>query len=328
MNDLKVPRRAFLKLSAGAAALPASLRIARAENFPTRPIHMVVGYPPGGGVDIIARLLAQWLADRLGQQVVIDNKPGAGGNIAIETVVRAAPDGYTLTYAGPLAAISASFYKNLSFDFMRDIAPVAGVMRVPLVMEVNPALPAKTVDEFIAYAKANPGEINTASSGIGTITYVAGALFEMMTGVDMVQVPYPGETPALTDLVAGRVQVTFNPLPASVGYIAAGQLRALAVTTAARSDVLPDIPTLADFVPGYEASTWYGIGAPKNTPSAIIDTLNAAINAALADGEIKSRLAALGGMVMPGSPADFGRLIADETAKWAKVVKFAGIQAE
>jgi tripartite-type tricarboxylate transporter receptor subunit TctC len=328
MDDMKLRRRAFLHLAAGAAALPALSRVAGAANFPTRPIHMVVGYPPGGGVDIIARLLAQWLSQRLGQQVVIDNKPGAGGNIAIETVVRAAPDGYTLTYAGPVAAISASFYKNLSFDFMRDIRPVAGVMRVPLVMEVNPSLPATTVAEFIAYAKANAGKINVASSGIGTITYVAGALFEMMTGVDMVQVPYPGETPALTDLVAGRVQVTFNPLPASLGYITARQLRALAVTTAARSDILPNIPPLADFVPGYEASTWYGIGAPKNTPAEIIATLNTAINAALADAQIKSRLAALGGIALPGSPGDFGKLIADETVKWAKVIKFAGIRPE
>ncbi len=325
---MKFSRRAVVHLTASVAALPVVSRIASAETYPTRPIHMIVGYPPGGGVDIIARLMAQWLSQRLGQPVVVENKAGAGGNIAIEAVVRAAPDGYTLAYVGPVAAISAAFYKNLSFNFIRDIEPVAGFMRVPLVMEVTPSLPATTVAEFIAYAKANPGKINTASSGIGTITYVAGALFEMMTGVNMVQVPYPGETPALTDLIAGRVQVTFNPLPASIGYIKAGKLRALAVTTATRSEILPEVPCLGDAVPGYEASTWYGVGAPRDTPDPVIETLNKQINAALLDPAIKSRLVALGGMMLPGSPADFGKLIAEETAKWSKVVKFAGVQPQ
>jgi tripartite-type tricarboxylate transporter receptor subunit TctC len=325
---MRLSRRRCLFLAAAAAALPSMPRLVIAETYPTRPIHLIVGFPPGGGVDIVARLMAQWLSQRLGQQVVVDNKPGAGGNIATETVVRAAPDGYTLTYVGPVAAISASFYKNLGFDFIRDIAPVASFMRVPLVLEVNPALPATTVAEFIAYAKANPGKINMASSGNGTAGHVAGELFKMMTSTNMVHVPYRGETPALTDLIGGQVQATFNPMPASIGYIKAKVLRALAVTTTARSDILPEIPSLGDFVPGYEASVWYGVGAPRNTPVAIIDRLNAEINAALADAKVRSSLIALGGMVLAGSPAEFGQLIADETAKWAKVVKFAGIQPE
>ena len=323
---MKLARRAFLHLAAGATALPAVSQIARAETYPTRPIHLIVGFPPGGGIDIIARLVGQWLSERLGQQVIVENRPGAGGNIATEIAARAPPDGYTLTYVGPVAAINASLYKNLSFDFIRDIAPVAGFMRVPIVMEINPSLPVTTVPEFIAYAKANPGKINMASSGNGTVTYVAGELFKMMTGVNMVQVSYPGETPALTDLIAGRVQVTFNPLPASIEFIKTGTLRALAVTTTTRSEILPDVPSLSDFVPGYEASTWYGVGAPKNTPVEIIDRLNKEINAALVDPKISSRLVALGGMLLSGSPADFGKLIADETTKWAKVVKFAGIK--
>jgi tripartite-type tricarboxylate transporter receptor subunit TctC len=325
---MRPSRRRFLQLAAGAAALRGAPRIAVAETYPTRPIHLIVGFPPGGGVDVVARLMAQWLSQRLGQQVVVDNKPGAGGNIATETVVRAAPDGYTLTYVGPVAAINASFYKNLAFDFIRDIAPVASFMRVPLVLEVNPALPATTVAEFIAYARANPGKINMASSGNGTAGHVAGELFKMMTGTNMVHVPYRGETPALTDLIGGQVQATFNPMPASIGYIKAKVLRALAVTTTARSDILPEIPSLGDFVPGYEASVWYGVGAPRNTPVAIIDRLNAEINAALADAKMRSSLVALGGRVLAGSPAEFGELIADETAKWAKVVKFAGLQPE
>ena len=325
---MKLGRRTFLHLAAGATALPAVSRIARAETYPTRPIHLIVGFPPGGGIDIIARLVGQWLSERLGQQVIVENRPGAGGNIATEIAARAPPDGYTLTYVGPVAAINASLYKNLSFDFIRDIAPVAGFMRVPIVMEINPSLPVTTVPEFIAYAKANPGKINMASSGNGTVTYVAGELFKMMTGVNMVQVSYPGETPALTDLIAGRVQVTFNPLPASIEFIKTGTLRALAVTTTTRSEILPDVPSLSDFVPGYEASTWYGVGAPKNTPVEIVDRLNKEINAALVDPKISLRLVALGGMLLSGSPADFGKLIADETTKWAKVVKFAGIKPE
>ncbi len=325
---MNLPRRAFLNLAVGAAVLPAASAIAsaHAETYPTRPIHLLVGFPPGGGVDIVARLMAGWLSERLGQEVVVENKPGFGGNIATETVVRAPPDGYTLTYVGPVAAINPSFYKDLGFNFIRDIAPVASFMRVPLVMEVNPSVPATTVPEFIAYAKANPGKINMASSGVGTAGHVAGELFKMMTGVNLVHVPYRGETPALTDLIAGRVEVTFNPLPASVGYLKAGQLRPLAVTTATRSEIFPDLPCLSDFVPGYEASVWYGVGAPKNTPVAIIDRLNREINEALADPKIKQRLVALGGMVLSGSPGDFGKLIADETAKWAEVVKFSGLQ--
>jgi tripartite-type tricarboxylate transporter receptor subunit TctC len=325
---MKVSRRRFLELAAGAAALPSVPRIASAETYPARPIHLIVGFPPGGGVDIVARLMGQWLSQRLGQQVVVENRPGAGGNIATETVVRAPPDGYTLTYVGPVAAINASFYKSLGFDFIRDIAPVASFMRVPLVLEVNPSVPARNVTDFIAYAKANPGRINVASSGNGTAGHVAAELFKMMTGTDMVHVPYRGETPALTDLVGGQVQATFNPMPASIELIKAGKLRALAVTTTTRSDILADIPSLDESVPGYEASVWYGVGAPRSTPVAIIERLNAEINAALADPKIRATLIALGGMVLAGSPADFGKLIADETAKWAKVVKFAGIQPE
>jgi tripartite-type tricarboxylate transporter receptor subunit TctC len=270
--------------------------------------------------------VAQWLSQSLGQQVIVENKPGAGGNIATAIVARSTPDGYTLTYVGTVAAINPAFYENPGFDFIRDIAPVAGLMRVPLVLEVTPALPVTTVPEFIAYAKANPGKLNMASSGIGTAGHVAGELFQMMTGIKLLHVPYRGETPALNDLIAGRVQVTFNPLPASIGFLKAEKLRALAVTTTTRSQIFPDIPCVSDFVPGYEASVWYGVGAPKNTPMAIVERLNKEINGALVDPKIQSRLAALGGVELPGSPADFGKLIAEETAKWAKVVKFAGIQ--
>jgi len=308
--------------------IPVLAGIAGADDYPSRPIHLIVGFPPGGGVDIVARLMAQYLSERLGQQVVVENKPGAGGNVATEFVVRSPADGYTLTYVGPVAAINPAFYKNLGFDFIRDIAPVASFIRVPLVLEVTPSLAVTTVPEFIAYAKANPGKLNMASSGVGTAGHVAGELFQMMTGVKLFHVPYRGETPALSDLIAGRVQVTFNPLPASIGYLGAGKLRALAVTTATRSQIFPDIPCVSDFVPGYEASVWYGVGAPKETPGAIVDRLNGEINAALADPKIESRLAALGGMVLPGSPADFGKLIAEETVKWAKVVKFAGIEPQ
>ena len=325
---MKLPRRTFMKLAASATTLWAGALRALAQNYPSRPIRLVVGFPPGGGVDIVARMMGQWLSERLGQQVIVENRPGAGGNLATEAVVRAPPDGYTLTYVGPVAAINASFYRNLSFDFIRDIAPVASFIRVPNVMAVNPAVPARTVPEFIAYARANPGKINLASSGSGTVGHVAGELFQMMTGVKLVHVPYRGETPALTDLIAGRVQVIFIPMPASIEYVKAGALRALAVTTTTRSDIMPDVASLNNFVPGYEASTWYGVGAPKNTPEEIIDMLNREINAALADPQIRSRLVALGGMVLAGSPADFGKLITDETAKWAKVVKFADIHAE
>ena len=323
---MRLSRRRCLYLAAGAAALPGAPRSAIAETYPTRPIHLVVGFPPGGGVDIVARLIGQWLSERLGQQVVVDNKPGAGGNIATETVVRAAPDGYTLTYVGPVAAINASFYKHLGFDFIRDIAPVASFMRAPVVMVVNPLVPARTVPEFIAYAKANPGKINMASSGNGTPGHVFGELFKMMTSVDMVHVPYRGNP--LPDLLGGQVQLMFNPIPSTIEFIRSGKLRALAVTTATRQEVLPDIPTVGEFVSGYEASGFIGIGAPKGTPAEVIDRLNTEINGALADPQMTARLADLGGAAMPMSPAEFGKFIAEETEKWAKVIKFANIKPD
>ena len=276
--------------------------------------------------DIVARLIGQWLSERLGQPFIIENRPGAGSNIATEAVVRAPPDGYTLLLVGPPNAINATLYDKLNFNFIRDIAPVASIVRVPNVMVVNPSVPAKTVPEFIAYAKANPGKINMASAGIGSSAHVAGELFKMMTGVDMVHVPYRGAAPALTDLLGGQVQVCSPRMPASIEYIKAGKLRALAVTTATRSEALPDVPTVGEFVPGYEASSWYGVGAPKNTPAEIVDKLNKEINAALADPKIKARLADLGGTALAGSPADFGKLIADETEKWGKVIRAANIK--
>ena len=323
---MKLPRRQFLHLAAGAGALPAVSGIARAQGYPTRPVRWVVGLAAGGGADILARLMGQWLSERLGQQFVIENRPGAGTNIATETVVRASPDGYTLLMVLPPNAVNATLYEKLNFDFIRDIAPVAGIIRTPLVMEVNPSLPAKTVPEFIAYAKANPGRISMASAGNGTSGHVAGELFKMMADIDMVHVPYRGGAPAITELLGGQVQVLFDPINSSSEYIRAGKLRALAVTTANRSEAFPDIPTVGDFVPGYEASAFFGVGAPKNTPAEIIEKLNTRINAGLADPQLKARLADLGGAVLPGSPADFGKLIAEETAKWAKVVKFAHIK--
>jgi tripartite-type tricarboxylate transporter receptor subunit TctC len=326
---VKLPhRRQFLHLAAGAAALPAVSRIAWAENFPMKPVRWIVPYSPGGATDIQGRLLGQWLTERLGQPFLIENRPGGGGNIGTEAVVRAPADGYTLLLVGPPHAINATLYEKLNFNFIRDIAPVAGIMSVANVMVVNPSVPAKTVPEFITYAKANPGKINMASSGNGSSAHVAGELFKMMTGVDMVHVPYRGNAPALTDLLGGQVQVYFVTTPASIEYIRAGTLRPLAVTTATRSDALPDVPTVSEFVPGYEASAWYGVGAPKNTPAEIIDRLNKEINAGLADPKMKVRLAELGGTVLPGSPADFGRLIAEETEKWAKVVKFSGARPD
>jgi tripartite-type tricarboxylate transporter receptor subunit TctC len=325
---MKLPRRRFLQLAAGTAVLPALSRVARAQTYPAKPVRFIIGYTSGGSADITARLMGQWLSDRLGQPFIVESRPGAGSNIATEAVIRSPPDGYTILLVAPANAINATLYDKLNYNFLRDIAPVGGIIRFPNVMEVNPSVPAKTVPEFIAYAKANPGKINMASSGNGTAGHVAGELFKMMTGVDMVHVPYRGETPALTDLIAGRVQVTFNPLPASVPHLKSGALRALAVTTTMRSDIFPDIPSLGDFVPGYEASVWYGVGAPRNTPAAIVERLNSEINAALADPQISARLRELGGMVLSGSPADFGKLIADETVKWAKVVRFAGIQPE
>jgi tripartite-type tricarboxylate transporter receptor subunit TctC len=325
---MKLPRRQFLHLTAGAAALPAVSHFAWAQAYPTRPVRLVVGFPPGGGTDITARLIGQWLSERLGQQFVIENRPGAGSNIATEGVARAAADGYTLLLVSAAHAINATLYDRLNYNFLRDIAPVAGIIRVPNVMEVNPSLPPKSVSEFIAYAKANPGKVNYASGGNGTAQHLSGELFKMMTGVVMVHVPYRGDAPALTDLIGGQVQVMFGSIPPSVEHIRAGKLRALAVTNATRSEALPDIPTVSDFVPGYEANAWYGIGAPRNTPAEIVDKLNKEINAALSDPKIKARLADLGGTVLSGSPADFGKLIADETEKWGKVIRAANIKPE
>jgi tripartite-type tricarboxylate transporter receptor subunit TctC len=325
---VNLPRRQFLHLAASAAALPAMSRIARAQAYPARPVRIVVGFAPGGGADINARLIGQWLSERLGQQFVIENRPGASGNIATEAVVRAPPDGYTLLVTPSSAAINATLYNKLSFNFIRDIAPVAGVFRGPYVMVVNPSVPTKTVPELIAYAKANPRKLNMASPGTGTGPHIAGELFKMMAGVDMVHVPYRGAGPSLTNLIGGQVQVTFESTPASIGYIRAGTLRALAVTTTKRSEALPDIPTVAEFVPGYEASTWYGVCAPKATPAEIVDKLYKEINAGLADPKLKARLADLGGDVLALSPADFGKFIADETEKWGNVIRTLNIKAE
>jgi tripartite-type tricarboxylate transporter receptor subunit TctC len=299
-----------------------------AADYPTRPVRWIVTYPPGGGTDITARIMGQWLSERLGQQFVIENKPGAGNNIGTEAVVNAPPDGYTVMLVNPANAINATLYRKLSFNFLRDIAPVAGIMRVPNVMEVNPEVPAKTVAEFIAYAKANPGKINWATSGNGTSVHLSGELFKMMTGVDLTHIPYKGSAPALTDMIAGTVQVIFDNMPPSLPHIRAGKLRALAVTTNVRSEALPDVPTVAETVPGYEASAFYGMGVPKGTPPEIIDKLNKEINAGLADPKIKARLAEMGGMLIPGAPADFGKLVADETDKWAKVIKTGGVALE
>ena len=325
---MKPPRRRFLHLAVAAAALPTVTRLARAQTYPARPVRIVVGFAAGSVTDIVARLLAQWLSERIGQQFIIENRPGAGTNIATEAVLRSAPDGHTLLMVSPANAINATLYEKLNFDFMRDIAPIAGVMREPNVMEVNPSVPAKTVPEFIAYARANPGKINMASGGNGTAAHVSGELFKMMAGVDMVHVPYRGAAPALTDLLGGQVQVFFGGMSASIEHIRAGRLRALAVTTAARSPVLPDIPTVGDFVSGYEASAFYGVGAPKNTAIEVIDKLNKEINAGLADPKIKARLADMGSMALGGSTGDFANLIAEETEKWAKVVKFSGAKPD
>jgi tripartite-type tricarboxylate transporter receptor subunit TctC len=326
---MKLARRRFLYLTAGAAALPLVSHLARAQGaYPARPVRIVVGFAAGGSADIAARLLGQWLSERLGQQVIIENRPGAGTNIATETVVRAAPDGYTLLLAGTANAINATLYDKLSFNFLRDIAPVAGVNREPYVMLVQSSFPARTVPEFIAYAKANPGKINMASAGTGSATHLAGELFKMLAGVDMVHVPYRGGAPALTDLIAGQVQVYFGVTPSSIEHIRAGRLRALAAATAKRIDLLPDLPTIGEFVPGYEASGWYGVGAPAGTPAEIVGTLNKEINGALADPAIQARFAELGSIALPFTPADFGRFVAAETEKWAKVVKESGAKAE
>jgi len=325
---MKLPRRKFLHLAVGAAALPALPRTARAQAYPSRPLRIVVGFPAGGGIDIVARLMGQWLSERLGQPVVIENRPGAGGNLGVEAVVRAAPDGYTLLWVNSANAISATLYEKLNYNLIRDIAAVAGVVRVPQVMEVNPSSQARSVPEFIAQAKANPGKLNFGSAGNGTALHLAGELFKMMAGVDIVHVPYRGGAPALTDLLGGQIQVMFDNVPSSIEHIRAGKLRALAVTTATRSEALPGIPAVGEFVPGYEASVWWGAGVPKDTPAGIVDKLNKEINAGLADPKIKARLAEFGGTVLAGSPDDFGKLIAEEIEKWGKVVKFAGAKVD
>jgi tripartite-type tricarboxylate transporter receptor subunit TctC len=325
---MKLPRRQFLHLAAGAAVLPAASRIAWAQTYPTRPVHIVVGLPAGSTSDIVARLMGQWLSEGLSQPFVIENRVGAGTNIGTEVVVKSPPDGYTLLLVVAANAINVTLYDKLNFNFIRDIAPVARVSGTPFIMEVNPSLPARTVPEFIAYTKVNPGKLNMASAGNGTMQHVAGELFKMMTGVDMRHVPYRGSPQAITDLLGGQVQVMFDTVPSSIEYIKTGKLRPLAVTTARRLEILPDIPSVAEFVPGYEASGWVGIGAPKNTPAEIVDKLNKEINAALADPKMKAKLADLGGAALPGTPADFGKLIAEETEKWGKTVKFAGIKPD
>jgi tripartite-type tricarboxylate transporter receptor subunit TctC len=325
---MKILRRKFLHLAAGAVALPAVSRLAYAETYPARPVHLIVGFAAGGPQDIVMRLMGQWLSERLGQSFIIENRPGAGGNVGAEYVVHAAPDGYTLLSVSAPNAINATLYTNLNFNFVRDITPVGSIMRVPLVMEVNPSVPVKTVPEFIAYAKANPGKISYASAGIGTPQHVSAEMLKMMTGIEMVQVPYRGAAPALQDLIGGQVQVMIDTTPASMQHIKSGRVRPLAVTALKRADALPDLPTVSDFVPGYEATSWFGIGAPKGTPAEIVATLNKEINAGLEDPKIKTRLLDLGGILLPGSPADFGKLIANETEKWAKVVKFSGAKPE
>lgn len=325
---MRLLRRKFLHLAAGAAVLPALPRVASALDYPTRPVHLIVGYAPGGTNDISARLVGQWLSERLGRQFVIENRPGAGSNLATETVVQAPPDGYTLLLVNTSNAINSTLYDKLNFNFIRDVAPVAGIRRSPQVMVVNPSVPASTVPEFIAYATANPGKVNMGSAGIGSVTHICGELFKMLSGVNLVHVPYRGGGPALVDLLGGQVQVMFLGIAESMEHIKAGRLRALAVTTATRSAALPDIPTVGEFVAGYEAIPFNGIGAPKSTPADIIDKLNKETNAGLADPKLKARLADSGGVPMPMTPADFGKVIADETEKWAKVIRAANIKPE
>jgi tripartite-type tricarboxylate transporter receptor subunit TctC len=325
---MKLQRRRFLQLATGAIALAAVSAFARAQTYPSKPVRMIVPFAPGGSTDIVARLIGQWLSERLGQPFLIESRPGAGTNVGTEAVVRAPADGYTLLLLGPPAAINATLYEKLNFNVMRDIAPVAGIVRTPFVMEVNASFPAQTVPAFIAYAKANVGKVNMASAGVGSGPHVAGELFKMMAGVGMLHVPYRGSAPALTDLIGGQVQVYFDGIPSSIEHIRAGRLRALAVTTALRLDALPGVPTVSDTLPGYEASLWFGVGVPKATPIGIIERLNTEINAALGDRVFKARLADLGGTALSGSPADFGRHLADETKKWARVVKFSGAKAE
>jgi len=322
---MKLVRRRFLHLLAGGAAMPVA---SRAQTYPARSVLIIAGFAAGGGVDISAHLIAQRLSEQLGQLFRVENRPGGNSNIATEAVVRAPPDGYTLLLINPANAINAALYDKLNFNFIRDIAPVVGIIRLPLVMLVNRSVPAQTVPEFIAYAKTNPGRVNMASAGTGTPQHLSGELFKLMAGVDMVHVRYPGVPPALNDLADGKVHIIFASMPASIERIRAGEIRPLAVTTPSRSDVLPEVPTVGEFVPGYESSSWYGVGAPKSTPSAIIDTLNEEINGALSDRKIKAQFAELGGAVLAGTPSEFGKVIADETEKWARVVRFAGVSPE
>jgi tripartite-type tricarboxylate transporter receptor subunit TctC len=327
-DEMKLPRRRFLHLAAGTVALPAVLRIAWAQSYPLRPVRVIVGFAAGGTTDVLARMIGQWLSERLGQPFLVENRPGAGTNIATEAVVKSAPDGYTLLMVSPPNTINATLYEKLNFNFLRDIAAVAAIARVPNVMEVNPSVPAKTVAEFIAYAKSNPGKVSFASAGVGSSQHLSGEMFKMMAGVDLVHVPYRGDAPALTDLIGGQVQLMFDNVSSSIEHIRTGKLRPLAVSTATRSDALPDIPTVGDVLPGFEASAVNGVGVPRETPSDIIALLNRHINAALADPAIKARLANLGSTVLPGSPADYGMLLANETEKWAKVVKFSGAKPD
>jgi tripartite-type tricarboxylate transporter receptor subunit TctC len=328
VGTMNLPRRSFLHLAAGVAALPALSRNAKAQTYPTRPVRWIVSFTAGGPNDIVARLVGQYLSEKLGQQVVIENKGGAGGNVGMEAVLSAPPDGYTIGFVAPNNAINATMYEKLPFDFLRDSAPVGGMMLLTNVMVVNPDVPAKTVPEFIAYAKANPGKVNMASSGIGTSVHMSGELFQTLTGIKMQHVPYRGSAPAMQDLLTNRVQVMFDNLPGSVEYIKAGSLRALGVTAGKRADAIPDVPAIGESVPGYEAVVWYGISAPKGTPPSVIGRLNGALNAVLADSRLKARLLELGGLPMPTTPAEFGKFVADETEKWGKVVRAANIKVE
>ncbi len=325
---MTIPRRRLLQLAAGAAAAPAIPRLAQALDYPTRPVRIILGSPPAGSVDITARLTAQWLSERLGQSFIIENRPGAGGNLATELVVRAPADGYTLLMVAPAQAINVTLYERLSYNFATDIAPVAGIMRAPFIMDINPALPVHSIAEFVAYAKANPGKVNFASAGVGTSPHVTGELFKLQTGIDMVHVPYRGNGPALTDLIAGQVQLLFDSIPSSIGHVREGRLRALAVTSATRWQALPDIAAVSESVPGFETGLWLGLGAPKNTPADIIGALNGAISASLSDPAVKARLIEMGGTALAGSASDFGKLVADETEKWGRVVRAAKIKVE
>ena len=325
---MKPSRRHFLQLASGAIALPAFSRRAHAQTYPNRPVRLIIGYTPGGSADLTARLMGQWLSEKLGQSFIVENRPGASTNIATEAVLRAAPDGYTLLLVAPANAINATLYDKLNFNFIKEVEPVAGLIRFPNVVVVNPSLPIKSIPELIAYAKANPGKLNMASSGNGSTIHMSGELFKMLTDINMVHVPYRGGAPALTDLIAGQVQVMFDNIPTCAEHVKSGKLRGLAVTSTTRSDVLPDLPTVADFLPGYEASAWYGLGAPKGTPADIVDRLNKAVNEILADPKVKAKFSEYGAMLLPGSAVDFGKLLADETEKWGKVVKFSGAKVD